>query len=111
MRGGVAHLLGAAAVVKPRPVSILKRGLRAALRRRYAYVALRIVRRAFSRALDEELRRCIGPKPWVTEYAALCDVFVRGMRRLERRFGAERLRRAFEDPRAEWRREKGGRAP
>ena len=80
-----------------KPTARLRVALRAALRRRYAYAALRVLRRGLVRALEDDMRRSVGPDTYASELDALGTVFWQGLKRLERRF---RRPPPFEDPRS-----------
>jgi len=84
--------------MRRRPTTRVRLALAAALRRRYAYAALRVFRRGLRAALEEHLRRSLGPDPYETELELLRSWYRVGIRRLERRFGAPL---PFDDPRSE----------
>lgn len=65
----------------------MKRGLRAALRRRYAYAGLRVWRVAVRRALREHTRRMMDPtRSYSIDTDELTSAYYAGMRRLRKRF-------------------------
>ncbi len=81
-----------------RPTTRIKIGLRAALRRRYGYAALRYFRRAIATATGAHLAFSIGWGPYdgTSEWTAMLDAYRAGVRRLRRRWPALDL----DDPRA-----------
>lgn len=82
-----------------RPATHVRTALRAALRRRYGYAALRVLRRGLSRANAAHLSRQLGPREYdgTTEARAVYDATVRALRALRRRWP----RLNWWDPRAD----------
>ena len=81
----------------PGPAARLRLALRAARRRRYAYAALRVLRRGLRAAVAVHVARSIGDAPYASELSNVRIAYRRGLAELLRRFG--RLNLA--DPRAE----------
>lgn len=81
-----------------RPAARVRVALRAALRRRYAYAALRQLRRGLKAALEDHMRRSLAPGRYSSELDAVSAAFWQGLKRLERRF---RQPPPFADPRAQ----------
>lgn len=73
-----------------RPSTRIKFALRAALRRRYGYAALRVLRRAVGRAVADHVERSIGARPYAGsgEPEAIAAWYRRGLRRLLDRWPA-----------------------
>jgi hypothetical protein len=71
-----------------RPSTRVRFALRAALRRRYGYIALRVLRRGVARAVADHIERSIGPRPYAGtgEYGAIVAAYTRAMRRLRARW-------------------------
>jgi hypothetical protein len=67
-----------------RPAIRVRFALRAALRRRYGYAALRVLRRGLARAAADHFERSIGARPYdgSTEGPALTREYRRALRRL-----------------------------
>lgn len=80
-----------------RPTARLRVALRAALRRRYAYAALRVLRRGLRAALELHWRRSLEKEVYASHFAELVGAYWYALKALERRFG--RLP-PFDDPRA-----------
>ncbi len=82
-----------------RPSTRIKVGLRAALRRRYGFAALRVLRRALRRALADHRARTLGGRRYAgdVEAEAIRAAFRYGVRRLRRRWPSL----SFTDERAE----------
>ena len=78
------------------PLTRVRVALRAALRRRYAYAALRVLRRGVAAAVRELKRRELGPEPYASERDELAAAYWRALGRLTRRYPSIDL----EDPRA-----------
>lgn len=66
----------------------IRLALRAALRRRYGYAALRVLRRALGRALEQHDRLTVGPARYdgQAEFQALYDSYRRALERIRRRW-------------------------
>lgn len=80
------------------PLGLIRVGTRAALRRRYGYAALRILRRAVRRALREHRERMLDPaRPYSVSTDELVAAYFAAIRRMRRRWPAL----PFGDPRAE----------
>ena len=81
-----------------RPATYLRRGLRRALRRRYAYRALRDLRQAAAAAVARHWALTMGVRPYngADERERMYALYLRGLRRLQRRWPALDL----DDPRA-----------
>ncbi len=81
-----------------RPATRIRIGVRAALRRRYGYAALRWFRRAVATAAGAHLASSIGARPYdgEAEWQAIRDAYHAGVLRLRRRWPALDL----DDPRA-----------
>ena len=71
-----------------RPSARLKVGLRAALRRRYGYAALRVLRRALVAAVEAHSARLVGPQAYdgATEGDRLFRLYWEALQRLRRRW-------------------------
>jgi len=80
-----------------RPATRVKIALRAALRRRYAYSGLRLLRRGLRRALEHHRALAVGPAPYDGTSDEIERVYVGALRRLARRWPCL----PFADPRAE----------
>lgn len=68
------------------PRARLRIGLRAALRRRFGYAALRVLRRAAVRAFVDDLERSIGDRPYVTVADQLRADYWAALNRLRKRW-------------------------
>lgn len=68
------------------PLGRIKLGLKVALRRRYSYAALRVLRRAAARALADDLHHSIGEDPYTSKARELADTYWRALQRLRRRW-------------------------
>ena len=79
------------------PLTTLRRATRAALRRRYGYAALRVLRRALRAALALHRARQLDPRPYSTSTDEIRAAYFYAMRRLRRRWP----RLDYLDPRAE----------
>jgi hypothetical protein len=64
----------------------IKLALRAALRRRYSYAALRVLRRGAYRAIVDDLERSLGAAPYVSQTADLSAAYWRALQRLRKRW-------------------------
>jgi hypothetical protein len=73
-----------------RPSTRLKVALRAALRRRYGYAALRLLRVALRKALADHQRRQLGDRPYAAgpELEAVHTRYRQAVRRLRKRWPA-----------------------
>jgi hypothetical protein len=69
-----------------RPAARVKFGLKVALRRRYGYAALRVLRRALAAALEQHHWRSIGPAKYVSELQAIDAAYWGGLKRLRKRW-------------------------
>lgn len=78
------------------PATIIRRGLRAALRRRYGYAALRTWRIAQRRALTLHRSRQHGAAPYSTKTDDLTWLCWRALKKIGKRFPRLNL----DDPRA-----------
>jgi hypothetical protein len=67
------------------PVGRIKVALKAALRRRYGYAALRILRRGAAKAILDNLERSIGANPYVSQDVGAA--YWSALQRLRKRFG------------------------
>lgn len=80
------------------PIGILKHGLRAALKRRYGYAALRRMRAALRTALRVHRERSMDPtQPYSISMAEIRAQYFYGMSRLRKRWPTMN----YLDPRAE----------
>ena len=79
-----------------KPATRLRIALRAALRRRYGYAALRQLRRGVGRAISEHRKRELGPAPYASEADEIASAYRRALLKLSRRWPSLRL----DDPRA-----------
>lgn len=80
------------------PLGLIRVGARAALRRRYGYAALRIMRRTVRRALREHRERMVDPaRPYSVSTDQVTAAYFAAVRRLRKRFP----RLDWLDPRAE----------
>lgn len=80
------------------PIGRIKRATGAALRRRYGYAALRVMRRAIRLALREHRERTFNPlRPYSVDVREIRAAYFAAMRRLRKKW--PRLDPA--DPRAE----------
>jgi hypothetical protein len=71
------------------PIVILRRATRAALRRRYGYAALRIVRRAIRRALRAHHQHQLdASRPYSLDVLEIRAAYFAAMRRLRKRWPA-----------------------
>ncbi len=61
---------------------------RAARRRRYAYAALRVIRRGLARAMEAHNARSIGPAPYSSELENIRSLYAKSIAELRKRFGA-----------------------
>jgi hypothetical protein len=84
-----------------KPATRIKVGLRAALRRRYAYAALRRLRRASSAAWSAHWRGTFGAAPYAGtgQADAIAAAYSRALARLRRRW--PNLLSWADDPRAQ----------
>jgi hypothetical protein len=82
-----------------RPSTRMRIATRAALRRRFGYAALRVLRKGFLAAMGAHRRASVGEQVYngETERAAVEEGYRRGARRLLKRWPAL----SFDDPRAE----------
>jgi hypothetical protein len=78
------------------PVARVRLGLRAALRRRYGYAALRVLRTSMGKAVEDDLRRSVGTRVYRSVRDELGSVYWRALAKLRKRWPALDL----EDPRA-----------
>ncbi len=70
------------------PLATLKVAARAAKRRRYAYAALRVLRRGLGRAMEKHIARSCNPmKPYITELRQIRELYARAYTDLFRKFG------------------------
>lgn len=69
-----------------RPTTRIKIGLRAALRRRYSYAALRVLRRAAWAAIADHNRRSIAVAEYASELDELVTLYWRALQRLRKRW-------------------------
>jgi hypothetical protein len=71
-----------------KPSTRLKVGLRTALRRRYGYAALRVLRRSLLAAIETHRRGQFGPVPYdgATQGEAIYRGYWQGLQRLRRRW-------------------------
>lgn len=79
------------------PAARMKLGVRVALRRRYGYAALRVLRRYVAWALEDNLRRSIGEARFVSQIDQIALIYWRGLQKLRRRWPKLDL----EDPRGD----------
>jgi len=79
------------------PLARVRLSLRVALRRRYGYAALRVLRTGIRAALAEHTARQYDPRPYSTTKRELIDASAAAVRRLRRRWPALN----FTDARAE----------
>lgn len=70
------------------PSARIKVALRAALRRRYAYAALRVLRRGAARAVVDNLERELGQRAYTSQADAILTAYWRALQRLRRRWPA-----------------------
>lgn len=80
-----------------RPSTRLRIALRAALRRRYGYAALRQLRRGVARAVFEHRKREVGLSPYASQADEIASLYRRALKKLARRWPSLR----FDDPRAQ----------
>lgn len=80
-----------------RPATRIKLALRAALRRRYGYASLRVLRRGVRAAVADHRRRELGAAPYASEFDQIAASYWRALVRLRRRWPSLDLA----DPRAE----------
>lgn len=78
------------------PLARVRLSLRVALRRRYGYAALRVLRLGFRAALAEHRARQFDPRAYSTHTREILDECTRALKRLRRRWPAL----DFTDPRA-----------
>ncbi len=80
-----------------RPTTRLVLAVRAARRRRYAYAALRVLRRGLAAAVEAHIAASVGARPYATELGRIRALYVLGLGELRARFG----RIPFDDERAD----------
>lgn len=69
------------------PLGILKRGTRTALRRRYGYAALRVMRATLQRALHVHRERQLDPsQAYSVQTQEVREAYFAAMRKLKRRW-------------------------
>lgn len=78
------------------PLARIKLGLRVALRRRYGYAALRVLRRSAARAIVDDFARSIGPESYVYQGDEIRSAYWQALQRLRRRWP----RLDLDDPRS-----------
>lgn len=79
------------------PATRVRLALRAALRRRYGYAALRALRRGVGAAMADHLTRSVdGSRPYASQLIEIRDAYWQALRRLRKRWPDLEL----EDPRS-----------
>ena len=68
------------------PAARIRAGLRAALRRRYSFAALRVLRRSVRAASASHAAAQLGREPYSTESAELAEAYAAALKRLLRRW-------------------------
>jgi hypothetical protein len=68
------------------PLARIRVATRAALRRRYGYAALRILRRGVRQALQAHRERQLSPQPYSTSTDEITAAYVYAIRRLRKRW-------------------------
>ena len=85
--GAIMGLVRDMAMATLNPVGILKRGMRAALRRRYGYAALRVMRASLRRALRVHRERMLDPaRPYSGTMDEISAQYRYAMRRVLKRW-------------------------
>lgn len=69
-----------------KPSTRMRRGIRKAFNRRYGYAALRTLRIAMVRAVEDDLGRCVGDRPYVSEADRLRVLYWSALTRLRKRW-------------------------
>lgn len=83
------------------PIARIRIAARAALRRRYGYAAMRVLRRGVRKALRDHRARQVAPAPYSIDTDEITAAYLAAIRRLRRRW--PRLNPT--DPRSEIERE------
>lgn len=78
------------------PLGRLHVGTRAALRRRYGYAALRVLRRALHAAINQHRARQVEQRPYSIATQELVEAYARALQRLRKRWP----HLPFNDPRS-----------